>query len=205
MAKELEIKFQAESVEQLKAVLAGDLAAEYVVSEWEEMPMETAYYDTPSGELSALRWTLRHRNEGGKGVACLKTPTDDPDARNEYEVEAEEMSQDALNRLLTVGAPAELLTRADLNVVKKICGARFTRRVAVIRLPDGTTANLSGDWGTLFGGNRTQPLCEIEVELAEGSEAAIKSFAALLSHSYGLTLQPKSKFARARALARECE
>lgn len=203
MGKELEYKYELPTREQLDQVLDSKTVAELRISDWEILPMETSYYDTPEGALSNLRWTLRHRLEGGKGVACLKIPSDDPNARNEYETEAEAMDEGAQMALIAAGAPKNLPELADLRKIRKVCGAEFTRRVAVIRLPDGTKAYISGDWGKLYGGERAQQLCEIEVELTEGSENGLKSFCALLAAEFGLQLQPMSKFARARALTRD--
>ena len=38
------------------------------------LEMETTYYDTPDGALSARRITLRRRFENGISVCTLKTP-----------------------------------------------------------------------------------------------------------------------------------
>ena len=47
------------------------------------------------------------------------------------------------------------------------------------------------------------PLCEIEVELKEGSEEAAAAFAISLAQEYGLRPETRSKIARAMALANE--
>ena len=55
----------------------------------------------------------------------------------------------------------------------------------------------------LLGGGRELPLCEIEVELKEGSEEAAAAFAMALAQEYGLRPETRSKIARALALAAE--
>ena len=43
---------------------------------------------------------------------------------------------------------------------------------------------------------------EVEVELKSGSEEALTAYAAALAAKYGLQIQPKSKFQRAKALVK---
>ena len=55
--------------------------------------------------------------------------------------------------------------------------------------------------GILAGGGRQLPLCEVEVELKSGSREAAALYALSLAARHGLEQEPKSKFARAKALA----
>ena len=66
---------------------------------------------------------------------------------------------------------------------------------------DNCTLELALDRGVLLGGNQEEPLCEVEVELKSGPEAAAVAFAALLADKFGLIPEEKSKFRRALALA----
>ena len=60
---------------------------------------------------------------------------------------------------------------------------------------------ICGDVGDLTGGGRTALLCELELELKQGNEAALTAFAQELMDTYCLFEQPLSKLQRARALA----
>ena len=53
------------------------------------------------------------------------------------------------------------------------------------------------DSGILFGGGQELPLCEVEVELKQGSREDAARYAAKLAEEFGLTPAPKSKFRRA--------
>ena len=66
MGREFELKFAATALdhEALRARF-GNLSP---------ITMETTYYDTPSGDIRRLRWTLRRRKENGVSVCALKTP-----------------------------------------------------------------------------------------------------------------------------------
>lgn len=189
MGREFELKYAA------TAQILSALAAQY--PDASVICMESTYYDTAAGDLSARRMTLRLRRENGQGVCTLKTPLDDG-SRGEWECPADSMD-DGLRRLRAQGAPILSLCVGDLIPV---CAARFTRRAVTVKTADGT-AELALDEGVLLGGDRQIPLCEIEVELKSGSDEATAAFAEHLARIYGLHKETKSKFRRALALAQE--
>lgn len=161
--------------------------------------METTYYDTPNGDIRRLRWTLRCRQENGISVCALKTPGDGF-GHGEWEVCCSRI-EEAVPLLLEKGAPAELSAFASAGFIAA-CGARFIRLAGLIDAP-GCTVELALDEGVLLGGGKEQPLCEVEVELKEGSEEAAAAFAMVLAQEYGLRPETRSKIARALALAAE--
>ena len=59
-------------------------ASSRIGSQSRTINMESSYFDTADGALSAHRWTLRLRLEGGRPVVCLKTPAPGG-ARGEWE------------------------------------------------------------------------------------------------------------------------
>ena len=159
--------------------------------------METTYYDTPGGDIRRLRWTLRCRQENGISVCALKTPGDGF-GHGEWEVYCSSI-EEAVPMLLSKGAPAELSELAAAGFVAS-CGARFNRLAGLIDAP-GCTVELALDEGVLLGGGNALPLCEVEVELKDGSEDAAAAFAMKLAQEYGLRPETRSKIARALALA----
>ena len=191
MALEIEVKFSAAPT-QLAALLEAYPTGQRFV-------MATTYYDTPSGALSARRYTLRSRKENELTVCTLKTPACG-DARNEFELECENL-QDALPQLCAMSGLAELPGLLEEGIVP-ICGASFIREARRITLEDGVV-ELALDQGSLLGGfGKTLPLCEVEVELKEGDPSAACAFAEKLAADYGLQPEKRSKFQRARMLAR---
>jgi inorganic triphosphatase YgiF len=189
MGREFELKFAATEAVQ------AEIQAAY--GPWTKIAMETTYFDTADGALSARRMTLRLRKENQRCVCTLKTPLPDG-SRGEWECDAEDIHQ-GIRNLLTLGAP-QLLAELTAQGVQPSCGAKFIRHVAQIPTADGV-AELALDKGVLLGGGRQQPLCEIEVELKEGSEKATVLFAFQLATQYSLEGEPDSKFRRAMALA----
>ena len=199
MATELEIKFAARDPEQLEQILHDpEICGRMEQPEYRSIQMETVYYDTPDGALSARRWTYRKRRENERTVITLKTPAEGY-ARGEWECEGADLAT-APEALIALGAPEALRAVLRGGTLKEVCGARFARRCAMLRL-DGARCELACDTGWLLGGGRREALCELELELKDGSAEEMLVFARAIAAKYGLQEGKKSKFARARALA----
>lgn len=191
MGAEYELKYRA-NASRLAAVEA-DYPAQAAIT------MQTTYYDTPSGSLSAKRYMLRKRLENGVSICTLKTPGSGNE-RGEWDVPCDIITT-AVSELCKLNVPADLEKLCAEGLVP-ICGAAFTRRACYLEQP-GFTAELALDQGILFGGGREIPLCEIEIELKAGSKEAMDAFAEGFATRYGLETEEKSKFARARSLTKE--
>ena len=189
MGREFELKYAADSA-QLDALKAR-------FPHLRPITMETAYYDTPDGRLSRLRWTLRRRLENGVSVCTLKTPLPDG-SRGEWETECRTI-QEGIAALAAAGAPEEL-PAYTAGGVTEVCAARFTRLAGLIEL-EGCTVELALDEGKLLGGGKELPFTEAEVELKDGDEHAAAAFAQHLAAEFGLSPEPKSKYRRALDLA----
>ena len=190
MGVEFELKYRA-TADQLAA-----LAEEYT-GPWKNYAMQTTYYDTHDRILGSKAMTLRCRLENGEAVCTVKTP-EVGGARGEWDCRCESI-QAALPELCKLGAPQLLLNLGQLEVV---CGARFTRRAAMIVTED-FTAELALDSGVLLGGGREIPLCEAELELKSGSKDAMIHYAQILACRFKLVPERKSKFRRAAELAQQ--
>lgn len=188
MATEYEWKFKA-----TPAVLSAISGA--FSGNWKRISMETTYFDTPSGTLSAKRYTLRRRLENGVSVCTLKAPAEN--SRGEWETECEGIEA-AVPKLLTLGCPENLLMLIQEGLIP-VCGAKFTRLAKEISLPEGIV-ELALDEGILTGGSRQAPLCEVEVELKSGDRTLCDAFAQTLAEQFQLKAEEKSKFRRALAL-----
>ena len=195
MGIEYELKFRTD--EQTRAAIA----AEYQQYPSQQFQMATTYYDTPSGALSALRYTLRQRMENGVSVCTLKTPAGGS-SRNELEVNCDSIHT-AIDLLCQMGAP-DNFAQAVAEGILPVCSAKFDR-IAITLASEDTVLELALDLGTLSGGNQTIPLCEVEVELKSGPTQNADLFAGILMNQYGLVRETHSKFRRALALYRgEC-
>ena len=189
MGVEFELKYKA-TEENQQAILAAYPGG------WETISMETTYYDTPDGDLSALRYTLRRRFENGVSVCTVKTPAEGG-GRGEWEVNCDSI-EDAIEKLCKLGGPENLVDLAKKGLAPQ-CGARFTRQALGLRNSQGQV-ELALDKGILFAGSREIPLCEVEVELKAGTPGFAAGFGKQLAEAYGLEPEPMSKFQRAKAL-----
>ena len=192
MGVEYELKYRADA-EILKSVFTTFPAR------WQTISMETTYYDTPSGDLSAKRYMLRRRLENGVSVCTLKT-SGEGNTRGEWEVKVDSVTE-AVPALCKLGCPDDLVSLCEDGLVP-ICGARFTRRAGLFKLLD-CTVELALDEGILFAGSKEIPLCEVEVEHKSGSQSATDALGRQLADIYNLQEEKKSKFARALALYKE--
>lgn len=190
MGIEFELKFCSD--ERTNEAIARQVAGEEMVFQ-----MATTYYDTPSGALSKRHYTLRRRQENQRSVCTLKTPAQGL-GRREYELEKDTI-EEAIPELCKLSGIPDLPLLL-LEGVQEVCYARFTRIAKTLVLPE-CTVELALDHGILGGGHRQIPLCEVEVELKEGSREAAVAYARQLALTYGLEPEKKSKFQRARELA----
>lgn len=200
MGKELEYKLHVPHEAALRQILNDADIADLTDGAWREMPMKTTYYDSPDRRFCTRHWTLRRRMEGETSVVCVKTPHKASHTRGEWQVCADRLDDAAIEALLLAGAPQELLLLYGAGDVFPVCGAEFTRNCVMLRFSDGSRAELAGDCGILHGQTERLAFTELELELYEGEPTQMLALVSLLCDRYGLSEQPKSKFARARSL-----
>lgn len=201
MATELEFKLAVATPALLEQILFDKEIAQVRQGGYTLVTMATVYYDTPDKRLSQRQWTLRLRQENDTFVAALKTPGDGR-SRGEWQCPAYSIHS-AIPTLLEQGAPQELETLLQNQTILPVCAAQFSRRVAQLAFADGTVCELCGDIGALVGGSKEEELCELEVELKTGNADTAEAFAQELMDRFDLKEEPRSKFARAAALAKE--
>ena len=192
MGTEYELKFRADAavIDRIRGDFPGN---------WREIPMKTTYYDTPGGDLSARKWTLRHRMEGSTHICTLKTPAGGI-ARRETEVECADILE-AIPLLAERSGLQELQGLTAAGVIP-VCGAEFVRLAQTMDM-EGCVGELALDRGVLRNGSRELPFAEVEAELKEGERLNLNIFGAILAKTYHLEKEPRSKYLRARLLGQE--
>ena len=191
MGVEFELKYRAtpRELDRVRKALPG---------QEQQILMQTDYYDTPSGSLSARHYTLRRRRENETSVCTLKYPVEGL-GRGEIELVCGEL-EDALPELCRESGLQDLPELLKEGLVQ-VCGARFTRIAKKVAW-QGAVLELALDEGVLTARDRQIPLCEAEVELKQGDPAACVAYARKLAQEYDLVPEEKSKFRRALALYR---
>ena len=187
MGREFELKYAATPA-TLEVIRADG-------ENWTRISMETAYFDTPEGDLAKKKCTLRQRMENGISVCTLKTPADGF-GRGEWD-KKEVWSEETVKALFAAAG----LENIPFEKLQKVCGARFTRLAKKVEL-SACSLEIALDEGVLSGGGREIPLCEVEVECKSGDENIVVSWAQSLAEEYGLQPERFSKFYRASRLAK---
>ena len=200
MATELEIKYAVDGLQRMDRIFCDPLVCDRLTERYRYYQMETTYFDTEAGSLSQRRWTLRLRKENDRSIVAVKTPGQGY-ARGEWELESDDL-ETAIPALVEAGAPEELGAIFADEPPLPVCGAKFVRIAAILQLSEETKCELCGDMGDLTGAGQQKALCELELELKEGSTEEMLAFARQLADAYGLPEEHESKYARALALAR---
>lgn len=173
--------------------------------------LRAAYYDTPDCRLAAAGIALRLRQEGGTWVQTLKVGLD-PMRRLEHNVPVQ-VPQDAVAALDPARHHGTLAGDALLAACGKegLAGLQLrfatdvTRHVRVLRgrgAAAGTTVELALDEGTVSAGGLSEVICELEIELLQGTPAGLIALAAAWSQRLGLWLDVRPKSWRGDYLAR---
>ena len=195
----MEIEIKLEPVEPaLAAVIFDDIALLPPAGEEERIQMRTTYYDDPAGSFRARKQTLRLRQENDLSVCTFKTALEDL-ARLELDCQAPDIVSGAAQLAVHPDLPESAKNALLGGVFLPRCGAQFLRRTRLCRV-EGATFHLCLDEGQLEKGELTVPLCEIELELAEGDVSALQRTAQRLMAVYCLPLCTKSKQQRALEL-----
>lgn len=195
----MEIEIKLGPVEPaLAAVIFDDIALLPPAGDEERIQMRTTYYDDPAGSFRAKKQTLRLRQENALSVCTFKTALEWL-ARLELDCEAPDIVSGAAQLAVHPDLPESAKNALLGGVFVPRCGAKFLRRTRLCRVQD-TTFHLCLDEGQLEKGELTVPLCEIELELAEGDVEVLQRTAQMLMTAYKLPLCRKSKQQRALEL-----
>ena len=202
MPTEIEIKLRLPGEWAAPPIFEDERIAACMMRDFSDTEMDAVYYDTEKGELDKRQWALRLRREGSVSVAACKTAGTRDGAmasRGEWQVCAEDI-ETALPLLVADGAPSSLLSLSGPLLPR--CAVRFTRTAAPLHLPDGSTAELALDRGTLSADEKQEPFLELELELLTGEPGEMAALAAYLEDRHKLSKEYNSKYARALRLLR---
>lgn len=185
MGRDFELKFAAtpEGFAAVKAMYTG----------YQKVAMESTYYDTVDRKILEMGGMLRKRIENGLAFCTLKTPGD-VGSRCELEVQTNSVFV-AIPELCKLGAPEWLLQFNNDNLIPA-SGARYQRLAKMIDTADGSV-ELALDEGVFILGDKEIPFWEIEVELKEGENQAVRAVAKILEGVPGVQRQKENKYQRA--------
>ncbi|MBI6896842.1 inorganic triphosphatase [Pseudomonas putida] len=189
MHKETELKLRA-SRETLAALREHPLLKKRNKSGWQTRELLNQYFDTPERDLSAARVALRLRRDGEVIIQTLKCRGQSVaglSERNEHEWHLDKVKLD-LKKLDTTCWP-EQLAELDKKTIKPLFTTDFTREYAEIAWGRGkakVVIEAALDQGFVIAGKRKEEICELELELREGTPEALLELAAELAASLPL-------------------
>ena len=165
------------------------------------LKLVNTYYDTPEKRLQNKRIAVRYRQKGPEWLLTVKSDASSPGGlaqRREWEAPGQpgefdfsHVDNPKLRRFLESVTP-ELVPTFTTD---------FTRALWVLTPQEGTRIEVALDRGKIEAGERHETICEVELELLEGSVADL--FAAALTLQADLPLHPEgaSKAERGYRLA----
>ncbi len=142
--------------------------------------VDNIYYDTPAQVLRAQRMALRLRRVGGddapQWLQTLKTSDSGDSAlslRGEWEVP---VPGPALVQAALQAAPPWQKLDPDgavFGALQPCFGTAYRRTAWTVRRRDGSAIEVALDLGQITSGQRSVPICELELELLAGAPAAL--------------------------------
>ncbi|MFM8310943.1 MAG: CYTH domain-containing protein [Ilumatobacteraceae bacterium] len=178
-----------------------------------EIRLRAEYHDTDDWALASCGLTWRMRREGDRWVQTLKgrmPAASDDMARVEHDVDVTDRASGhplpPLDASLHDGAAGARLRAVldDVHARGDAIEVQFTTDVLRIERQaanDHGTVLLALDHGTIAAGDLRLPVSELEIELVDGTAAAVVEEAERLASRFGLARDTVNKARRGRALA----
>jgi triphosphatase len=161
--------------------------------------LRAAYYDTSDRTLWRERLTLRVRQSGARYTQTVKAELgDDPLRRGEWEASVPSMTPDLALAMPFI--PEKIRSDLEVNALEQVFTTDIRRHQRMVEMPSGTV-EVAFDQGMLKAGPRTLPVSEIELELKQGSAAAIYELALRLAEHGPVKPSIRTKSARGFDLA----
>ena len=164
--------------------------------------LENQYFDTPTFALLKARAALRIRRKGTEYEQTLKTrgrSVAGLQVRNEWNWTLPEAALDT-SLLLCDEVQACWPEQADTSALQPVFSTDFQRQVWIWQQGDNRV-ELVLDQGSVKAAGKSQPLCELEMELLAGEPGCLWSLLATLQADVPLWLSDVSKAERGYRLA----
>ncbi len=175
--QEIEIKLKA-SPEIIEQIQTSELVKNTAITKPQVKRLETHYYDCPSFALRRSGLTLRLRRRGKSWYQTLKTHVDDPIClfhRNEWTKKIDQPEPD-LNVIPTEAWP-DGVCPVPQDALTRLFKTKIRRTRADLQWPDPimglATIELCLDQGCIQVGDTREDICEVELELKDGTQAAL--------------------------------
>lgn len=193
MFKETEIKLRT-TPETLAALRAHPLLESRRQSEWQSGPLLNQYFDTPERDLSNAKVALRLRRDGEQVIQTLKSRGQSVSGlseRNEWNWYPDKADLDV--NLLDDSCWPQALADLDKSLLQPVFTTDFQRTKVLLRwerqVAEGhetIEVEAALDEGKVIAGDREEAICELELEIRQGSAAALLELALALAEDVPL-------------------
>jgi len=194
---EIELKLTVTPAD-IGALMAHKSFAELLNHPERSESLTSVYFDTDALDLRGHGVTLRVRRIDGKYVQTIKSASSaSPLERSEWEQPLQDGQPD-LDAVANIPL-APLLTPQIRAALKPIFETRI-RRTYYDLADTGWRIEIAIDQGEIVAGNRSLPICEIELELKHGYRAALFELARMIVEVVPAQLSLSAKSERAYEL-----
>lgn len=168
VAREVEVKFLARP-EQLKAIASSPL---FAGTRWRGQRLRSVYYDTADGDLRENRVALRLRQQGRIRLLAAKWAGHHGDGFDRGEVEVRTRADEPrVEELGSAAGDALQHLIGDKPLVPQLETVVHRRTALLSR--GGSLVEVALDRGEIEAGERRVPICEVEIELKDGSPETV--------------------------------
>jgi len=201
---EVELKLKlADSGEYERLIVDTDIFKISELGEARVEEYETTYFDTSGHELGKEGLTYRIRKAKDSYTATIKDYGSNEGGlhvRNEWNrvIPDEKPDIKPFSDLEIASKLKELIGEKSLEPVFE---TRFKRHILNFHAEDGSIIEVGADSGEIISGDKSEPICEIELELKGGQVTELLKLGSRLSEQYPLVLEEKSKYQRGIMLA----
>ena len=202
MSIEIEIKLEAQpqQIDLIKQWVTDNYAGQ---SRWHNKQLINTYYDTENRKLRELEIGLRVRRDGDHYIQSVKSAgrvVGGLFQRNESETAIQNANLD----LTLVSDPYLMIlleeAQEDDGPVRPLFRTDFVRELCEISV-EGTLIEVALDMGTIAHKENNLSICEVELELKEGSPQYLFDIGQQLIETFNLVLDSKSKAERGYKLS----
>ena len=204
MAKELELKLVANK-NQLDEIKHLSFPGTSSQSSWQTQELANVYYDNAEFKLRELGIGMRIRSVNNKLIQCVKSSCKAIGGlhqRNEDEIELSSHQID----ITQIQEPyLQILVEEALDEGGEFIPCfetNFSRTSCELIFSDSTRMEIAIDFGTIVSKDKTLDICEVELELLEGSAEYIFAIGRYLVKELNLTLSNSSKARRGYSLCK---
>lgn len=189
MVTETEIKLRI-TPQAAQALRNHPLVIERLAGEWHTGTLYNQYFDTAERELASARVALRVRRDGEQFIQTLKSKGQSVaglSERNEWDWPVGGPGLDLT--LLDDGCWPASLAGLDKLSLRPMFTTDFQRTRGILRWQRGdeqVEVEAALDQGEVIADGRAEPICELELELRNGSPAALLELAVSLAADVAL-------------------